>query len=218
MKQVLTVRILKNWYEKSQLTISEVLFVCEDENDGILHLSISDNPPQLMRCLIHPTTILIYTSYQMNIYLRTACFFRITDDEMRRNNFDVRLTFLDRRNPPRKWEPVFQCSNASTVAVSCPVLRRPGKERNHALFSESMSLARRFQERRKWETYPYVELDVFVRDSLDVESDGGNGSYGLVELQLVQDGWKWSSWAERDILRISKKKDGGLAVHETLTE
>ena len=32
---------------------------------------------------------------------------------------------------------------------------------------------------------PYVELGVLVCDSLDVEADGGDGGYVLVELELV---------------------------------
>lgn len=170
-----------------------------------------------MRCLIHPTTILIYTSYQMDIYLRTACLFRITDDEMRRNNFDVRLTFSDRRNPPRKWEPVFQCSNASTVVVSCPVLRRPEN-------SETMLSSRKLWvlqgDFRKGENEKHTHMLnlMFLYDSLDVESDGGNSSYGLVELQFVQDGWKWSSWTGRDSYKFLKNDASGSTVRKTLAE
>lgn len=38
--------------------------------------------------------------------------------------------------------------------------------------------------------HPNVELDVLVCDGLDVETDGGNGGDGLVELELVEDGCK----------------------------
>ena len=34
---------------------------------------------------------------------------------------------------------------------------------------------------------PHGEVDVFVLDGLDVESDGGNGSDDFSELQLVED-------------------------------
>lgn len=34
---------------------------------------------------------------------------------------------------------------------------------------------------------PHVELDVLIRHSFDVESDGRNGRDALVQLQLVED-------------------------------
>lgn len=37
---------------------------------------------------------------------------------------------------------------------------------------------------------PDVELDVLVGNSLDVETDGGDGGHRLVELELVEDGWR----------------------------
>lgn len=35
---------------------------------------------------------------------------------------------------------------------------------------------------------PHVELDVFVREGLDVEPDSWDGCHGLVELEFVEDG------------------------------
>ncbi len=37
---------------------------------------------------------------------------------------------------------------------------------------------------------PDIELCVLVCDGLDVESDGGNGGYVLVELEFVEDCWR----------------------------
>jgi hypothetical protein len=37
---------------------------------------------------------------------------------------------------------------------------------------------------------PHVEFGVLVCDSLDVEADGWDGGDVLVELELVEDGWK----------------------------
>lgn len=34
---------------------------------------------------------------------------------------------------------------------------------------------------------PHIELDILVRDGLDVEADGGNGGDVLAELELVED-------------------------------
>ena len=35
---------------------------------------------------------------------------------------------------------------------------------------------------------PNIELDILIRDGLDVEADGGDGSDVGVELELVEDG------------------------------
>ena len=41
---------------------------------------------------------------------------------------------------------------------------------------------------------PYVELDIFVCDGLDVEADGRDGGNVLVELEFVEDGYMgWSA-------------------------
>lgn len=37
---------------------------------------------------------------------------------------------------------------------------------------------------------PDVEFDVLVGDRLDVEADGGDGGYVLVEFEFVEDGWE----------------------------
>ena len=38
------------------------------------------------------------------------------------------------------------------------------------------------------ETHPHIEFDIFVRNSLHVKPDGGDGCDRLSKLQLVQDG------------------------------
>jgi hypothetical protein len=41
-------------------------------------------------------------------------------------------------------------------------------------------------KKKKEDTYPNIELDVFVTHSFHVKSDGGNRCNGLVQFQFVQ--------------------------------
>lgn len=42
---------------------------------------------------------------------------------------------------------------------------------------------------------PHVELNVSIGNGLDVEADGRDGRHRLVQLELVEDGWRRESKA-----------------------
>ena len=71
---------------------------------------------------------------------------------------------------------------------------------------------------------PHVELDVLVRDGLDVEADGGDCGDVLVELEFVEDCWRgwfvlagclvnwiWGCGADEVVLSEFKWR-GGIGV------
>lgn len=71
-------------------------------------------------------------------------------------------------------EPEYQYSNVSIMVESCLVLRHPiyqfPSPRNQSTQG----------------TYPNIEFNVFIRYCLDVESDCGDCSDGLVEFEFIQ--------------------------------
>ena len=40
---------------------------------------------------------------------------------------------------------------------------------------------------------PHIEFDIFIRNGLNVEADGRDGGHVLVQLELVEDGYKLTS-------------------------
>ena len=81
--------------------------------------------------------------------------------------------------------------SAPTVLALAYVLHKPlpVHGRLYKRKTSRATLAETRQMKKRWTTYPNVEFDILVRDCLDVESDGGNGRYGLVQFEFVQDCW-----------------------------